>query len=152
MELFGLMFAFPVTLVTSVVYCYGAASLFTKLRLLQSVAFAVSLSVALCILIEIILLITLGAKPTYAHLGVGFTVVHEVSFWLGPPAIANLLLILCWLRHDIQKPPKTAIVSVVCWFACMCALLGNISVDEAIVGIDADVPFYMTDPSSLTLE
>jgi len=152
MELFGLLFAVPVTLVTSAVYCVGAAFILTKLRVLRPVALIGSLLVGLCILTEIVLLGALGAKAAYSRLGFGFTVIHEVSFWLGPPAIATLLLLLLPIRSDTWKRRKIVVASLVCWFVCMGALFGNIAVDEAIVGIDAGVPFYMTKPPNQTLE
>lgn len=95
------------------------------------------------------MLVTLGAKAAYSRLGLGFAVIHEVSFWLGPPAIANLLLLGCFLKRDLWSLSKIAVATFLCWFACMAALVGNIAVDEAIVGVDAGVPFFMTKPPAM---
>lgn len=149
MELFGLLFAIPLTLVTATMYCIGAAFIFRKLRVLRAVALVSSLLVCLCITTEIALLGTLGAKATYSRLGIGFTLIHEVSFWLGPPAIANLLLLLFRIQSDTWRRRKIAVATLVCWFACVSALFANIAVDEAIVGVDAGKPFFMTKPSDV---
>lgn len=148
MELFGLLFAVPVTLVTATVYCCLAVFVLGRLRALTRPVLFGSLVVVLCILAEIVLLGTLGATRAYARLFIGFTVIHEISFWLGPPAIANLLLLALFSRSHSRRLPKVALASLVCWLVCMGALLGNIAVDEAIVGVDAGVPFYMTRPPS----
>jgi hypothetical protein len=146
MELFGLLLAVPVTFVTATIYCCGAAFVLTRLRVLRRVALFGSLLVGLCILIEIVLLGTLGAKAAYSRLFVGFTVIHEISFWLGPPAVANLVLLALSTRSDTWKLPTIVVASLICWFVCMGALVGHIAVDEAIVGVDAGMPFYLTNP------
>ncbi len=146
MELFGLLLAFPVTLATSTIYCCGAAFILAKARALRWLAIIGSTLVVLCILTEVALLGSLGAKAAYSHLGVTFTLIHEVSFLLGPPAIANLLLLLLPAGPDRWRSFKIGVVSLLCWAACMGALLGNIVIDEAIVGVKAGVPFYMTKP------
>ncbi len=123
------------------VYCLGAAFVLSRLCRARSWALVASLVVVGCLLAEAVLLRTFGAKQAYARLGVGFTLLQEVSFWLGPPAISNLLLLLRSVRREAWKRGKIAAAIVVCRVGCLSALLGNIAVDEAIVGVDAPVPF-----------
>jgi hypothetical protein len=145
-ELIGLILALPVALAVSVAYCIGAALVLTKQKALRPVTLFGS-SLVLCgILTEALLLANHGAKGVYARFGIGFALLHEVSFWLGPPAFANLALLGCFLRADAGRLTRVAIPSLLCWFACIGALVGNIAVDEAIVGVDAGLPFFLTAP------
>lgn len=142
MELFGLLLAIPVTLIASFVYAVLALALFRFLPIVGRVFVVASLLVVAVIVTEVVLLVVLGPKDTYARLGHGFTALHFLGFLLGPPAVANLILHFgrCW--RWLRFFSATAC----CWIACMSALLGNIAVDEAIGGVDAGKPFYMTPP------
>jgi hypothetical protein len=152
MENFGILLAIPATLVASTVYCLGAAILLAKVPRLRRVALAGSFLVVLAILVEIILLVALGAKTSYIRLGVGFAVMHYICFWLGPPAVANLVLILLSHGFDTWKPWRIVVAVLACWFVCMPTVVVNIVIDEQIVGINGEGPFYLVDPSSLTQE
>jgi hypothetical protein len=97
------------------------------------------------VLLETGLLLVLGAKFTYWHLGQIYTAIHFINFLLAPPAIANVVFV--FIYKDVKRQFLAFAVSCLCcWIACMSVLLGNISVDEAIVGIDAPESFNMTKP------
>ena len=145
MELFGLLLAVPVTFVTSVVYAAFVLAVIRFLPVAGRVLVAASWFVAALIVIELLLLAAMGARGTYAHLGHVFTAMHFLGFFLGPPAVANLVLhfATCW---NLNKWFRLSSVTLCCWIACMAVLLGHIIVDEAIVGPDAGKPFYLTPP------
>jgi hypothetical protein len=145
MELFGLLFAAPVTFVTSAAYVGLLFALFRFLPVIARVLVTLSVFVVGLIVAELVLLAALGARSTYADLGHGFTALHFAGLLLGPPAIANLVSCL-GRRISLNRWLRFFSATVSCWIACMAALLGNIAVDEAIVGVDAGKPFYMTPP------
>jgi len=64
---------------------------------------------------------------------------------LGPPAVANLVSHL-GRRISLNRWLRFFSATVSCWIASIASLLGNIAVDEAIVGVEAGKPFYMTPP------
>jgi hypothetical protein len=145
MELFGLLLAMPVTFVASFVYAALALALFSFLPVVARVLVSASLFVIALIVTELVLFAALGPKGTYAHLGHGFTALHFLGFLLGPPAVANLVFhVGC--QWNLNRWLRFFSATGCCWITCMSALLGNIVVDEAIVGIDAGKPFYMTPP------
>jgi hypothetical protein len=145
MELFGLVFAVPVTLVASLVYTALLLALFRFLPTVGRLLAAASLIVVAAIAVEAVFLGAMGPKGSYAHLGHGFTALHFFGFFLGQPAIANLVYFY-GARRNLKWWLRFSSATVCCWITCMAALLGHIAVDEAIVGIDAGRPFYMKPP------
>jgi hypothetical protein len=145
MELIGLLLAAPVTFVASLAYAALMLAVFKFLPVAGRVLAAGSLAVVAVIILELVLLATIGPKGAYAHFGQRFTAMHFLGFFLGPPAAANLVLYLA-SRLNVRQWLRFASTTLCCWVACMAALLGHIAVDEAIVGIDAGKPFYMTPP------
>jgi hypothetical protein len=143
MELFGLLLAVPLTFATSLVYTALILAVFRFLPVVGRVLVAASCFVVALVAVELLLLAAMGARGTYAHLGHAFTVMHFLGFPLGPPAVANLVLHFA-SRWKLNKWLRFSSAMLCCWIACMAALLGHIIVDEAIVGIDAGKPFYMT--------
>ena len=142
MELFGLLFAVPLTMIPSAAYTALAIWAFRRWPTLKKVAVPASIGVALLLGVEVLLLVTLGAKSAFFHLHHVYTVLHFSVFLLAPPAIANLVLHLTAKKE--KKWLQFGASAGCCWIACMVALLGNIMVDEAIIGVDAGKPFYMT--------
>jgi hypothetical protein len=143
MEVLGLLFAVPVTMIPSAAYTALAIWAFGRWPTLKSVAVPISCVVALLLVIEVVLLVSLGPKSSYSRLHHAYTLLHFSVFLLAPPAIANLVLHLT-LKKEKKKWFQFAAAAACCWVACMFALLGNIMVDEAIMGVDAGKPFYMS--------
>jgi hypothetical protein len=147
MELLGLLLAVPVTLAVSLVYSAIIMAVFRFLPALGRVLVAGSCLVVAVVVVELLLIATLGAKGVYAHGGHAFTSMHFLSFLLGPPAVANLVLHLL-SRWNLNRWLRFSSVTFCCWIGCMAVLLGHSIVDEAIVGIDAGKPFYLTPPGA----
>lgn len=148
MELFGLIFAIPVTFVTSFIYVGLIFLVFPSWLFVRKICVVASCGIIVLVLLEIGLLQILGAKATYWYLGQIFTVIHFTNFLLAPPAVANIVFVLID-KHAKRKFFAFVLSCFCCWIACMIMLLGNIAVDEAIVGIDAPDSFYMTKPEPL---
>ena len=139
MELFGLLLAAPVAFVASLSYVALMVAIYRFLPGLGRGLVVASIAV------ELLLLATIGAKGTYARLGHWFTLMHFLGLFLAPPAVANLVFHFT-SRWNLKKWVTVPAATACCWVTCMTALLGHIEVDERIVGIDAEKPFYMTSP------
>ena len=129
-------------LASSAIYTALAIAAFSRWPAVKKVALPISCGVAGLVGFEVVLLISVGAKSAFLHLHHAYTVLHFLDFLLAPPAIANLVLHLT-ARKEKKKWMQFAAAAACCWIACMSALLGNIMVDEAIMGVDAGKPFYM---------
>jgi hypothetical protein len=127
------MFAIPVTLVTSAVYCVVAAYVFTRFQKVRWLALVGSLAVGAFVLTEVLLVVTLGAKEAYSRFGIGFWGIHAVSFVFGPPAFANVLLFEN-SKSALWRKIQVGLVSLVCWVSCMGSILADILLDESIFG------------------
>ena len=145
MELFGLLIAAPVTLVTSIIYVCIVLAVYRFLPVVGRVLVVGSIVLMALLAIELVILAAMGARGAYAHLGHAFTAIHFLSFFLGPPAVANLVFYFV-SRRSAKKWVRFFSAALCCWISCMVALVGHIAVDEAVVGIDAGRPFYMTPP------
>ena len=132
MEMFGLLFAIPVTLVTSTVFCLLALRGFRRFPMLRSLAF-IAASIVLCsVALELVLSLALGPLVLHQRFDGIHSVLHFANFILAPPAIASVILLPA-LRWGL---PLRIVAVCACWFTCMASLLGNLVVDEAIYGVD----------------
>jgi hypothetical protein len=143
MEFFGILLAMPVTFVTSLVYAAliipaGRRWIFVQWALLVSAGL-----VGVFVLSEGLALLIFGAKGSYARFGHFFTVVHFVNCIFTPPAVAHVAF---YLVSRLTKRIGMQFIAVVsaCWFTCIAAIFGHFVIDEAIVGPDAEKPFYMS--------
>jgi hypothetical protein len=143
MELIGLLLAAPLTLLTSLAYTALANALFRRWPTAGRVALPISCGVVALATIEILLFISIGAKSAFLYLHHAFTVLHFSVIFLTPPAIANIVLHFA-AKRGAKESLRFIVGAGCCWFVCMAMLLGNIMVDEAIMGVKAGRPFYMT--------
>jgi hypothetical protein len=135
MELFGLLLAVPVTLVTSVTFCVLAFFAMQRWPTFCHIALLVAVCVVAAVAIELVLSLTVGPFHLHQRFGGAYTAWHLVAFFFGPPAIAFLVLAgMCRLAR--LAVVRVGVAILVCWFACMATLLGNIVIDEDIHGID----------------
>ena len=135
MELFGLIFAVPVTLVTSTVFCLLAFWAFRRFPMLRSPV-CIAASIVLCsVALELVLSFAVGPLALHQRFDGIHSVLHFANFVLAPPAIACVILVAT-LRWGFPPLPLRIVAVCACWFTCMASLLGNIVVDEAIYGID----------------
>lgn len=133
MEVFGILFSIPVSFVASLVYCFVLAKFIARLKTLSRLMWHVSVVVLLAFGGEVLLLVSLGAVRARALLGPGFYVGHLLLFLLGPPALANVLL----LRKGRPRLPWYAAVPFCVVLAFVLVLL-QYSVSGALYGLDGD--------------
>jgi len=145
MELFGLLLAAWAASVASVCYALLAIAVFKRCPGVARAVVIASVVVLASVGVELALLGIFGAKGAYSAFGRSFVALHFVALLLGPPAVANVTL-QCMSRQAEPTWLRLFATTVSCWFACVGVLVGHIAVDEAIMGVDAERPFFMVVP------
>jgi len=131
MELFGIVLSIPAAFVVNTVYSLLLSRVITRIDPLRRFLWMASIGVLLLFVIEVALLIAIGAVRSGASLGPGFYVAHLVIFFTGPPALANVLI----LRNPRGTFRWYWAVPVCTAFAFVLVLL-QYGVSEALYGID----------------
>jgi hypothetical protein len=131
-ELFGIIFSIPVAFVASMVYCAILANAIRRFEGLRRWLYAASVVILAGLLSEVVLLITLGAVRSRGVIGPAFYVVHVILFFLGTPALANILL----LRKRAPVIRRWYLAGVLCTAFAFCLVLLQYGVSEALYGID----------------
>jgi hypothetical protein len=131
-ELFGIVFSVPVAFVMSMVYCAILAHAIRRVEPLRRGLYAVSILLLLGFLGEVVLLATLGVAGSRAFVGPAFYVAHLVFFFLGTPALANVLLL--GRREPVVR--RWYVASALCTAFAFSLVLLQYGVSEALYGID----------------
>jgi len=134
MEIFGIILSIPVAFVASAVYCFLLARVVLRLETLRRVMWLVSVGVLIAFGVEVALLFTLGAVRARGSLGPGFYVGHVMVFFLGPPALANVLV----LRRRSTRAVRWYLAVPFCTVFAFVLVLLQYGVSEALYGIDGD--------------
>jgi hypothetical protein len=134
MELFGIIFSIPAALVASVTYIALLKWIIGRLPQLTTPMLAGSGAVLALFVVEIVLLVIMGAARGRGVVGSAFYGLHLVIFILGMPALANVLV----LRGRVTTPLAVTLCTV---FAFILVLM-QYGVTEALYGIDgSDGPY-----------
>jgi hypothetical protein len=131
----GLVFATPITFITSLVFCLLAHLAFRRWPRLPHIGVAVAFVIVTALAIEVLLSLRVGPFHLYERFGRAYWTLHMVGFFFGPPAIAVLVLVAV-SRFIGVVFVRVGLATAFCWFACMATLVANIMVDEDIVGIE----------------
>jgi hypothetical protein len=158
MEMFGIIFSVPVAFTMSMVYCALLAKLMRKFErvhrairrdkgtlygfkgrargadLVRSRVYAASLVILGCFLIELVLLFKLGAVRSRVLLGPGFYGAHLVLFFLGAPALANVLI----LRERGRFVTRWYLAAIICTLLAFFLVILQYSVSEALPGLEGN--------------
>ena len=131
MEMFGIIFSIPVAYVASMVYCALLAHKIARYERLTRLLYIASVIVLVGFLSEAVLLRTLGTIRCREVIGPAFYVANSVFFFLGTPALANILL----LR---KRGPviKWYVAGILCTVFAFFLVLMQYDVSEALYGID----------------
>ena len=142
MELFGIALSVPVAFIASTVYCLFLARVIIHFEFLRRAVWIVSVAVLCLVAAELVLLVTIGAIRSRAIIGPGFYVAHVALFFLGAPALANLLI----LRNPRGRFRWYWAVPACTAFAFGLVLL-QYGVSEALYGVDGiDGPYSRATP------
>jgi len=134
MEIFGIILSVPVAFVASAVYCFLLARVVVHVEMLRRTMRLLSVGVLIAFGAEVILLLTLGAVRARALLGPGFYVGHVILFFVGTPALANVLL----LRKTPKRLVRWYLAVPLCTVFALVLVLLQYGVSEALYGIDGD--------------
>jgi len=133
MELLGIVLSVPVAFVACALYCLFLTSVVLKLDRTSRWLRLISGIVLALFAVELILLVTLGPVRSRGLLGPSFYVGHLALFFLGPPALANLLVLR---RRGFAS--KWYVTSAFCAVFAFFLVLVQYSVSEALFGIDGE--------------
>jgi hypothetical protein len=132
MELFGIALSIPVAFVASMVYClFLTRVVLTLERPSRWLRFASWLVLGL-FAFELLLLVTKGPVRSRGLFGPGFYIVHLALFFLGPPALANLLV----LRRSRGFFVEWYVAGALCTVFAFFLVLLQYSVSESLLGIE----------------
>jgi hypothetical protein len=132
MELFGIAASIPGSFVLIALYRLILLKLVSRFRWVTTLLRPASYVVLGLLAVELALLVTFGAIHSRALLGPVFFTGHTVVFFLGTPALANVVL----LRKPAKPAPKWYIVSSLCTVLAFFLVLLEYHVSEQLFGID----------------
>ncbi len=132
MELFGIALSIPVAFVASMLYCFFLDRVVVKFEQPRRWLWFTSSLVLAFFAAELVMLVTLGAVRSRAILGPSFYVVHLILFFLGVPALANVLV----LRQRRGFVASWYIAGTLCTITAFFLVLLQYSVSEALYGIE----------------
>jgi hypothetical protein len=132
MEIFGILLSIPVAVVASMVYSALLAKFVRRLGLMRHIIYGISVILICLFVIELALLVTLGAVRSRAVVGPVFYVVHVVLFFFGTPALANVLI----LGGRAPLVSRWYFAGAICTIFAVFLVLLQYSVSEALFGID----------------
>ena len=131
MEIFGIILSVPVAFVASLLYCFLLAKIVRRWSLVSHLLRWASLVVLVVFVVEIALLATVGAVRSRAAIGPLFYPAHLMVFFLGVPALANVLV----LRRNVKR---WYVAVPLCTLFALVLVLMQYGVSEALYGIDGD--------------
>jgi hypothetical protein len=132
MEAFGIILSVPVAFLANLVYCFFLSRVVVRVETLRRLMWGVSIGVLASFAIELSLLLSLGSVRARTVVGPGFYVGHVILFFLGPPALANVLVLYRGRKPSVAWYAAVPFCTV---FALVLVLL-QYSVSEALYGID----------------
>lgn len=134
MELFGILLSVPVAFIASLVYCLMLANVVVRFDRIRRWLWWVSVFVLAGFVTEVLLLATNGATGARMKFGPGFYAAHVLLFFVGTPALANVLM----LRKGSGLIGRWYVVVPLCTAFALVLVLLQYGVSEALYGIDGD--------------
>jgi hypothetical protein len=138
MELFAIALSVPAGLVLGLIYANIASRIVPQYKLLSKFFIVASCIVLSALILEILLLVTLGAINSRGMFGPAFSIMHLIVFMFGAPAVANILTLPQRVRFRGYR--LVAGVAFGILFASLVVM--QYVVSEELYGIDGDTgPF-----------
>ena len=141
-ELFGIILSVPVAFACCMLYCLLLAKVISRFRWLGRILRLLSIPVLVVFVVEIVSLVTIGPVRSRGFFGPGFYVTHLIVFFLGPPALANVLV----LRVEPKAYCKWYIAGILCTAFAFFLVLLQYTVSESLYGIDGEGGPYSSIP------
>jgi len=135
MELVGIVLFVPLAFIASGIYAY-VIHFILRPQIVGRVALWVSTAVLVGLLLEWVVLFTMGAVSSRAIIGPTFYPLHLLIFVLSIPALANVLVIR--IRNSVAMPGFGAwlVIALLCSALALPVVLTQYGVSEALYGID----------------
>ncbi len=138
MEFFGILFSLPLAFVLSAVYCAFISRFVREFERARKLFYSCSIVLLTFFGIELALLCGFGAVRSRAVLGPAFSVAHIAFFFLGTPALCNVLVLA-------RRQPVVAnlyVAAAICAFFAMFLVIVQYGVAEALYGANGkDGPY-----------
>jgi hypothetical protein len=132
MELFGILLSVPAAFAASLFYCLFLVNVVVRAERLRRLIWTASVAVLVIFGIEVVLLATIGAVRSRGAIGPAFYAVHIALFFLGTPALANVLV----LRKPGGVRARWYWAVPACTLFAFALVLLQYGVSEALYGID----------------
>ena len=132
MELFGLFLSVPVSFCLTALYCVALSRLATNSRFIRAIFPPASYAVLGLLALEQVMVLAFDAARCNELGGWAFRTVHWALFFLGIPALANLLV----LRATASAFRRWYVVAILCAALDVPLVLLHYSVMEGIYGIN----------------
>ena len=142
MELLGIMPSVPLAFTCCMLYCLLLANVISRFQRLANLLKLLSILVLIVFVVEIVFLVTIGPVRSRGILGPGFYFTHVILFFLGPPALASLLV----LKAGPQVYRKWYIAGILCTAFAFFLVLLQYTVSESLYGIDGEGGPYSSTP------
>jgi hypothetical protein len=134
MEIFGILFSIPVAFIATSLYCLILYKFVRKSELARQIFRMVSYFVLTLFAVEVVLLMIFGVVRSRELLGPGIFVLHLICFFLGPPALVNVLV----LKPIDNLSSRWYVVCTLATIFAFLLVLLQYSVSEALYGIDGE--------------
>ena len=144
MEILSIVLSVPIAFACCMAYCLLLAKVISKFHRLGHVLRLFSILVLAVFALEIALLITIGPVRSRGFFGPGFYITHVALFFLGPPALANVLV----LKTGPQIYRKWYIAGLLCTAFAFFLVLLQYTVSESLYGVDGEGGPYSSAPHS----
>src|SRR5262245_28134582 len=134
MELFGIVLSVPAAFIASIGYCFVPAKMVIWFDKVSRCLWWTSAGLLMAFVIELILLSTVGPVRARQLIGATFYPAHLLLFFLGTPALANVLILRkksAFLRRWYAAVP-------LCTVLALALVLLQYGVSEALYGINGD--------------
>ena len=132
MEIFGILLSVPVAFVASAIYVFFLSNEVVGTGILRRAMLIASAGVLIAFVLEVLILLTMGAVQARTLFGPSFYVVHVILFFLGTPALANVLV----LRQRPGHLARWYAAVPLCTVFAFVLVLMQYGVSEALYGID----------------
>ena len=129
--MFGILFSIPVSFVASMVYCGFLANTIRASDVFRRIFYVAGVIILVGFLSEVILLIIFGVLRSREVVGPAFWIAHRIFFFIGTPALANVLL--------LRKRPlidKWYLAAILCTVFAFYLVMMEFEVSEILFGID----------------
>jgi hypothetical protein len=143
MEVFGILFSFPIAMIASAIYMYLLGKTVRKTRTVSIILIWLSISILLTFSFELICVLVFGSVNIRQTIGPSFYKIHLYLFLATTPAMANLFALRLVFKRSFW------IGALACGFIGMTSAVLQYAVSESLFGEDGKSGPYSNEPQYL---